>query len=48
MIKRKAINIHSHGVCGVITAHYHKDGVSNILPNTKSQIKAVAILIEYD
>ncbi len=35
-------------ICGAITAHYFKDGVSNILPNTNSQIKAAAILVMYD
>lgn len=35
-------------ICGAITAHYFKDGVSNILPNTNSQIKAAAILVEYE
>ena len=37
-----------YGICGSLTAHYHKEGVSNFMQGTKSLIKAVAILIEYD
>lgn len=43
------ITINTHPIiCGAITAHYFKDGVSNILPNTNSQIKAAAILVTYE
>lgn len=35
-------------ILNVITAHYSKDGESNILPNTNSQTKAAAILLEYE
>lgn len=36
------------GILNVITAHYSKDGESNILPNTNLQTKAAAILLEYE
>ena len=36
------------GILNVITARYSKDGESNILPNTNSQTKAAAILLEYE
>lgn len=35
-------------VCRAITAHYHKEGWTNFVPDTNSKIKATAILIRYD
>lgn len=47
MLTLKVINFPPRWV-GAITTHYHKEGISNFLPNTKSLIKASAVLIRYD
>lgn len=41
------LNVTKDGVCQTITAHYHKDGVSNIIGGGSSKILATAV-IEYE
>lgn len=35
-------------VSPTITAHYHKEGWTNILPNTSSKVKAIGIIVIYE
>ena len=44
---KKILNATKEGVCQAITAHYHKEGVSNIIGGGSSIILATAV-IEYE
>ena len=46
-IKYRILNATKDGVCQTITAHYHKEGVSNIIGGGSSIVLATAV-IEYD
>lgn len=48
MIEICFINTPSQRIGGAITAHYHKEGFANIIPNTTSKVKAQAILVSYE
>ena len=41
------LNVTKEGVCQAITAHYHKEGVGNIIGGGSSIILATAV-IEYE
>ena len=44
---KKILNATKEGVCQAITAHYHKEGVGNIIGGGSSIILATAV-IEYE
>ena len=44
---KKILNATKDGVCQAITAHYHKEGVSNIIGGGSSIILATAV-IQYE
>ena len=44
---KKMLNVTKDGVCQTITAHYHKEGASNIIGGGSSKILATAV-IEYE
>ena len=44
---KKMLNVAKDGVCQTITAHYHKEGASNIIGGGSSKILATAV-IEYE
>lgn len=44
---KKILNVTKEGVCQAITAHYHKEGVGNIIGGGSSIILATAV-IEYE
>ena len=46
-IKYRILNVTKDGVCQTITAHYHKEGVSNIIGGGSSIVLATAV-IEYE
>ena len=46
-IKCRILNVTKDGVCQTITAHYHKEGVSNIIGRGSSIVLATAV-IEYE
>ena len=46
-IKYRILNVTKDGVCQAITAHYHKEGVSNIIGGGSSIVLATAV-IEYE
>ena len=45
--KYRILNVTKDGVCQTITAHYHKEGVSNIIGGGSSVVLATAV-IEYE
>ena len=45
--KYRILNVTKDGVCQTITAHYHKEGVSNIIGGGSSIVLATAV-IEYE
>ena len=46
-IKYGILNVTKDGVCQTITAHYHKEGVSNIIVGGRRIVLATAV-IEYE
>ena len=46
-MKYRILNATKDGVCQTITAHYHKEGVSNIIGGGSSIVLATAV-IEYE
>ena len=46
-IKYRILNVTKDGVWQTITAHYHKEGVSNIIGGGRSIVLATAV-IEYE
>ena len=46
-MKYRILNVTKDGVCQAITAHYHKEGVSNIIGGGSSIVLATAV-IEYE
>ena len=45
--KYRILNVTKDSVCQTITAHYHKEGVSNIIGGGSSIVLATAV-IEYE
>lgn len=48
MTEQIPVNTPPCGVAKTVTAHYRKDGTSNILSDTSSLMKAQAVLLRYE